>query len=284
MPGFYSKYDHIWRSFVPSLAKVSYNPLAKIAGDNIAKLLAWPFPELKHLPPNHLRIRTGTGNRLFNGHITFIQGGNEMWLKFLSRKYCTSNSDVVELGCGCGRIARPLKDAPWDPWFQGTYIGFDIDHEMIEYCRSNFPEERFQFVLSPHKSTVYSFGKSHDGPVPTHSKFFIADEESKDFVYSLSLYSHLLETETIEYVEQSYRLLRPNGIMYMTFFCIEHVELGGRWSFRHRCGNAFIESARFPEAAVAYHEAFMVDLAKKCGFREVTVFPGAGQSELVALK
>jgi SAM-dependent methyltransferase len=207
-----------------------------------------------------------------------------MWLKFLSRKYCASNSDVVELGCGCGRIARALRDPPWDPWFHGTYVGVDIDCEMIEYCRSNFPEGRFQFILSPHKSTVYSPQNSYDAPAATRSKLFIADEQSKDFIYSLSLYSHLLETEVIEYMEESYRLLRTNGIMYMTFFCIEHVKLGGRWTFRHRRGNAWIESAHLPEAAVAYHEAFMIDLAKKCGFREVTVFPNEGQSELVSLK
>jgi hypothetical protein len=70
----------------------------------------------------------------------------------------------------------------------------------------------------------------------------------------------------------------------LTFFCIEHVELGGRWTFRHRRGNAYIESTRYPEAAVAYHEAFLIDVAKKCGFREVTVAPKKGQSELVALK
>jgi len=85
-------------------------------------------------------------------------------------------------------------------------------------------------------------------------------------------------------MQESYRILRTNGIMFMTFFCIEHVELGGRWTFGNRRGNAYIESARYPEAAVAYHEAFMVDLAKNCGFREVTVAPKKGQSELVALK
>ncbi len=61
--------------------------------------------------------------------------------------------------------------------------------------------------------------------------------------------------------------------MFMTFFCIEYVELGGRWTFRHRRGNAYIESAQYPDAAVAYHEAFVIDLVKKCGFREVTVAP-----------
>jgi hypothetical protein len=61
--------------------------------------------------------------------------------------------------------------------------------------------------------------------------------------------------------------------MFMTFFCIDHVERGGKWTFRHRRGNADIESAQYREAAVAYHEALMVDLAKIFGFREVTIAP-----------
>src|SRR5712671_4618445 len=69
-------------------------------------------------------------------------------------------------------------------------------------------------------------------------------------------------------MRESYRILRTNGIMFLTFFCIEHVELGRRWTFRHRRGSGYIESTRYPEAAVAYHEAFVIDLAKKCGFRE----------------
>jgi SAM-dependent methyltransferase len=281
--GFYSKHDRVLRKFVPSTAAASYNSFVKIAGDAIARMLAWPFQELRDLPPNHLCLRVGSGNRIFNGHLTFIQAGNQCWLTFLSRKYCTSKADVVELGCGCGRIARPLRDPPWDPWFEGTYVGVDIDGEMIEYCRSNFPESRFQFILSPHRSSTYSSGNLYDAQ-ETPSKLVIANERSKDFVYSISLYSHLLETEFIEYMQESYRILRTNGIMFMTFFCIEHLELGGRWTFRYRRGNAYIESARYPEAAVAYHEAFVIDLAKKCGFREVTLAPKKGQSELVALK
>jgi len=72
----------------------------------------------------------------------------------------------------------------------------------------------------------------------------------------------------------------------MTFLCIEHVELGRRWTFKYRRGNAYVESARYPEAAVAYGEGFMARLAADCGFREVTVSPprGGGQTELVACK
>ncbi len=278
----YSKYDRIYRRFVPSVAKLSYNPIVKVAGNAIARTLALPFPELRALPPNHLRIRIGAGNRIFNGHVDFIEAGSRCWLGFLSRKYCTFSSDVVELGCGCGRIARVLRDPWWGSWFEGTYVGVDIDPEMIEYCRNNFPAPRFEFILSPHKSTTYSPKKSCDAPEIARD-LAIAAPESKDFVYSFSLFTHLLEAEVRDYLRETYRILRAHGIMYMTFFCMEHAELGRRWTFRHRCGNAYVENPRYPEAAVAYHEAFMAELATNCGFQEVTVLRGT-PSTLVARK
>src|SRR5216684_5935006 len=198
----YSKYDRIFRKFVPSVAKFSYNPFFMRAGDAIARVLALPFSELRELPPNHLRIRIGAGNRIFNGHVNFIEVSSRCWLTFLSRNYCNSSSDVVELGCGCGRVARALKD----PWFEGTYVGVDIDSEMLEYCRHNFPAGRFEFFLSPHKSTTYS---PHNLSVTSEAEctLAIAAPDSKDFVYSLSLYSHLLEKELIDYLKETYRIL-----------------------------------------------------------------------------
>lgn len=275
----YSRFERTFRRFVPSVGKASYNPFVKITGNTVSSVLSLPFPELRHLPPNHLRIRIGVENRILNNHVHFLEMGSGFWLNFFSHQYCNYRSDVVELGCGCGRIAWPLKG----DWFEGTYLGVDIDREMIEYCCRNFPEERFQFVLSPHKSTTYSPTASHVRGGST-SKFVIAEPQSKDFVYSVSLYSHLLEQEVTEYMGETYRILRTDGVMYMTFFCIEHVELGRRWTFRHRRGSAYIENEQYPEAAVAYHERFIVEMTKDYGFREVSISPGKGQSILVAHK
>jgi SAM-dependent methyltransferase len=186
------------------------------------------------------------------------------------------------LGCGCGRIARALKE----PWFEGSYVGIDIDDEMLEYCRNNFPSERFKFARSPHKSATYSAANPHDDRLTIGHDLLIAEPNSKDFVYAFTLYTHLLEKEVTDYLQETYRILRPQGIMYLNFLCIEHVELGGRWTFQHRRGNAYVESVRYPEAAVAYHEAFMTGLATNCGFRDVTVTPPlrGGQTELVGRK
>jgi len=281
----YSKHDRIYRKFVPSVAKLSYNPIVRAGGDAVARLLALPFPELRDLPPNHLRIRVGSGNRIFNGHVDFIQTSSRCWLAFLSRGYCTSSSDVVELGCGCGRIARALRDPRWNPWFDGTYVGVDIDAEMIEYCWNNFPVPRFEFVLSPHESKTYSSNKATFAAEKPND-LVIASPESKDFVYSVSLYTHLFETEMLQYLRETYRILRTGGTTYLSFFCIEHMKLGGRWTFQHRRGNAYIEHPRYPEATVAYHEDFMTELAIDCGFLEVAVRNRGkySPSELVARK
>jgi hypothetical protein len=125
---FHSKHDRLIRKFVPSVARLSYNPFFKIAGDAIARALALPFPEFRDLPPNHLCVRIGCGNRIFNSHVMFIKTSGECWLNFLSRNYCKSSSDVVELGCGCGRIARALRD----PWFEGTYVGVDVPVQLTQ--------------------------------------------------------------------------------------------------------------------------------------------------------
>jgi SAM-dependent methyltransferase len=186
---------------------------------------------------------------------------------------------VVELGCGCGRVARALRDR----WFEGTYLGVDIDEEMIEYCRQSFIKDRFQFMLSPHRSATYSSNGS-GAPKETASELVLAEPDSKDFVFSISLYSHLLERKAVDYIQESFRILRKNGVMQLTFFCMEHVTLGQRWSFQHRAGNAYIENPRYPEAAVAYHANYMIGLAERSGFREVSINPGNAQSELVARK
>lgn len=278
---FHSRYDRAVRKFIPSVARLSYNLFFKIVGDAIARALARPFPELRELPPNHLCIRIGCGNRIFNSHVMFVKASSDCWLTFLSREYCTSDSDVVELGCGCGRIAWTLKQ----PWFQGTYVGVDIDDEMLEFCRDAFPTERFRFIRSPHHSFTY-FRCSIGNRSTSTADLIVAESNSKDFVYAFTLFTHLLEKEVADYLREAYRILRMGGIMYINFLCIEHVQLGGRWTFQHRHGNAYVQSERYPEAAVAYHKALMTELVTDCGFREVTVSPpqAGGQTELTAIK
>jgi predicted SAM-dependent methyltransferase len=152
---------------------------------------------------------------------------------------------------------------------------------MIEYCRLHFPADRFTFRLSPQRSSVYG---SHNEMREDPSILFIGDPNSKDFIFSSSLFTHLLEEKIDFYLRESYKALRPNGRILMSFFCVEYVKKGGRWNFSHQVGRAYVENAKYPEAAVAYTAQDMVELARECGFSEVSIRPSSFQSALLAQK
>ena len=269
--------EHIIRRVTPSTAILSYNPIFRVIGNAVSDALGAPFPEFRTLPPNHLRVRVGVGNQILNNHAYFFEVGSRFWHECFANGYVKANSDIVEIGCGCGRLAVHLNA----DYFSGAFLGIDIDLEMVNYCSSHFPPERFSYRLSPHKSSIY---RAENGPQQESKSFVIASPESKDFIYSLSLFTHLLEQELTFYMRESFRTLRRDGIIFMTFFCLEHVDKGGRWTFAHRTGNAYVENEKYPEAAVAYTGRYMSELARECEFRDVSILGRPGQSVLLAHK
>jgi len=76
--------------------------------------------------------------------------------------------------------------------------------------------------------------------------------------------------------------------MCMTFFCLEDLAaqglLGNRWNFHHKIGRAYVENINFPEAAVAYDKATIVELAKSLGFSAADVLLPSHQSSLLCKK
>ncbi len=241
------------------------------------------WKEFRKLPPNHLRIRVGVGNRFFSNQIFYLNVAESFWLYYMSTGAVSLNSTVVDIGCGCGRFSHHLRDFRYlDTRFTGQYIGVDIDPEMLHWCREHFDPSHFQFLHSTNASRSYK----QSGASDESYKIPIADE-SVDFVFSRSLFTHLLEPEMRNYLRESLRILKPGAHMVMSFFCLDYPPptYGGRHTFSHRIGNASVESIEVPEAAVAYTEEFMVHLAREVGFSTVEVIGKAAeiwQSDLVA--
>lgn len=157
--------------------------------------------------------------------------------------------------------------------------GIDIDQELLGWCAENFPKYKFSFRLSEHKSATYITGGDSR---PT--TFSFGELASKDFIYSTSLYTHLLVPELENYTSESYKALRERGVMCMTFFCLDSVERGGRWTFQHRMGEAYVENLKYPEAAVAYIKEFMESVARSAGFTDIEILLNPVQSWIVCRK
>jgi SAM-dependent methyltransferase len=277
--------ERLARRFVPSTSLLSHNPFFKWIVNFSDLLPRAIWPEFRNLPPNHLRIRVGVGNRFFSNQTFYIGIAENFWLYYINSGAVTLTSSIVDIGCGCGRFAHHLRDYRYaDTLFSGKYIGVDIDAEMLDWCRKHFDAPRFEFLQSTHAN------KSYNKPGESAQTYAIPVEAATvDFVLSRSLFTHLLEPELRNYLEESLRIMKPGAQLAMSFFCLDYPPetYGGRHTFSHKIGNAAVESLAVPEAAVAYTETFMVNLAREVGFSKADVVgrnPANWQQDLVAQK
>jgi len=210
--------ERVARRFVPSTSLLSHNFLFKWIVDFSDLVPRAIWPEFRNLPPNHLRIRVGVGNRFFSNQTYYLGHAESFWLYYMGTGAISLTSTIVDIGCGCGRFAHHLRDYRYaDTRFTGKYVGVDIDAEMLDWCRRNFDAARFEFVLSAYANKSYNqAGDSiHNYAIPV-------DAETVDFVFSRSLFTHLLDRELRNYLEESLRIMKPGAQMAMSFFCLDY--------------------------------------------------------------
>lgn len=130
----------------------------------------------------------------------------------------TASSDVVEIGCGLGRLAFALRrniDT-------GSYLGFDVAKHKIEFLTrtlgaraSNF---EFQWVDFTNMSYNPCGASLRDWkPLPRR-------ESSADAVVAMAVFTHLLPEQIEWYFAESARLLRPGGHMLLSCYLAENYD------------------------------------------------------------
>jgi len=196
--------DRALRKLFPSTSKLTFNPLFRAAVNAFDVVPRLMFPEFRTLPPNHLRIRIGVGNRILNNQTHFLVHARDLWMFVFSEGIATMHSEILDIGVGCGRWAHWLRDYNFrGRQFTGTYVGVDIDEEAIAWCQNHYDSERFRFFVSTDTSVSYH----HTAASQSVYRIPLADD-SFDLVFSNSLLTHLLEAELENYLRESYRLLR----------------------------------------------------------------------------
>ena len=228
--------DRALRKLFPSTSKLTFNPLFRAAVNAFDVVPRLMFPEFRTLPPNHLRIRIGVGNRILNNQTHFLVHARDFWMFVFSEGIATMHSEILDIGVGCGRWAHWLRDYNFrGRQFTGTYVGVDIDEEAIAWCQNHYDSERFRFFVSTDTSVSYH----HTAASQSVYRIPLADS-SFDLVFSNSLLTHLLEAELENYLRESYRLLRAGGAMMHSHFNIEH-QISRRQRARH---NRFLPARR----------------------------------------
>jgi len=196
----------------------------------------------------------------------FRKVGEELLRYFIELVDLKPYERVLDVGCGIGRAAVPLTRYLDN---RGSYEGFDVLPEWLHWCQKNisrkYPNFHFQLVdVFNHQYNPYGKYKASEFKFPYESGFF-------DFVFLMSVFTHMLPQDTENYLREISRVLKKGGRCLISFFLLNEESMrlmdAGKstFDFKYEFGNYRTVDRDSPELAVCYDEAFVLDLYQKCG-------------------
>lgn len=156
---------------------------------------ALPFEQV---PPAWLRFRVGGSIDLDHFLAVGQRTAQDIRASLIKAGVEPSEfGDVLDFGCGCGRtllwMALAGGGVSGHRWH-----GTDIDAEAIAWCRQHLSPERFTFAVNPELPPLD-----------------VADA-SYDFIYGVSVFTHLDADRQDAWLAELHRVTRPGGVVLLT--------------------------------------------------------------------
>jgi SAM-dependent methyltransferase len=191
------------------------------------------------------------------------------WLRdFVEFGGLEATHHVLDVGCGIGRMAVPLTrylaaDA--------RYEGIDVVASGIDWCAKEISSRHpnFRFSLADVRNALYQ----PRGRYAASEYRFPFDDETFDFAFATSLFTHMQGADARNYLRQAARVLRPGGRLLASFYLLnpearQLIDAGkSTLSFRVPLKDAFAETEAAPEAAVAHEEADVREWVAAAGLK-----------------
>lgn len=136
--------------------------------------------------------------------------------ELVRRGKLSSLSRIIDIGSGCGRLALPFSLLIKE----GDYFGTDVFDAGISWCAKHISvrNPKFKFFLQDVEHNYYFGGEIK--PSAGLSLSF-AETDSIDFVFALSVFTHLVEADAEKYFSEISRCLNRGGVAYLTAFIID---------------------------------------------------------------
>jgi ubiquinone/menaquinone biosynthesis C-methylase UbiE len=129
-------------------------------------------------------------------------GGNYDTVGILERELLVQhglgeNDYLIDVGCGSGRLTRPLSE-----YLSGRYLGLDIEQSLVDYAKDSVNRPDWQFKI-------------------TEGVHIPEQDSQADIICFFSIFTHLLYEETYRYLQESMRVLKPGGKIIFSFLEFE---------------------------------------------------------------
>jgi SAM-dependent methyltransferase len=128
----------------------------------------------------------------------------EAWSHVAAAQLKTRSPHILDIGCGCGKMARFFALNP-----DATYLGIDVYRPAIQWCKQAFGHVAgFSFSHFDIHSPLYN----RDGVLDVATTSVPAEDKSADLVICASLFTHLLEPAFRHYIGEVARCLSDDGV------------------------------------------------------------------------
>jgi SAM-dependent methyltransferase len=219
----------------------------------------------------------------FVGHADsdFAATGDEFLGHFRTLGGLRPTDRVLDIGCGIGRMARPLTGF-LEAGGGGSYDGFDVNPGGIAWCAGHYGDHpNFTFTAADLFNSRYN-------PAGTQSAAeftFPYADGSFDFALATSVFTHLLEGEAERYVAQAARTLAPGGRLLSTWFLLDESSRAALAAghaalpFPEPEAHVSLLDEDVPEEAVAFDRAWLTGALRRHGLALTAVHEGSWRGE-----
>lgn len=177
---------------LPFLFRVYERAVALLSRRHLRNHTSGVAPDGMPFPPRHLMMTVAGSPEstvFFDGGYQAATGIREILQE--NEVPIEGRQSILDFGCGCGRVLRFWRDLPGT-----TVYGTDYNSELTAWCTANLPFAEI---------TTNKLEPPTNYPAATF-----------DFIYALSVFTHLPETAQTAWMTEFHRILQPGGLLLLT--------------------------------------------------------------------
>jgi SAM-dependent methyltransferase len=224
------------------------------------------------IPPEELRVWVGP----FGDAELYRASGKRNLSSIIELCGLKPHAQVLEVGCGCGRIAIALASYLADG---GGYDGFDVAPPLLNWCREELQPRlpHFRFHLA---DEVHAPGHNPSGTKSAAEFKFPYPTGAFDLVILSSVLTHILPEAIENYLRETVRVLQPGAPAFISMFLFDEAAANAvnsqttNFDFRHRIGSCLTFDPMHPEEGIACDEGWFLEEVNRAGLHLSTVRRG----------